>query len=160
FLDRFNREIIAHRENVGERDLLNEIDNIPLRHRPEVVKGVGKLVGAEMLFDPMLSLDYPLDSSFGKHFSGGLQEAFFEGVGAGFAETLTRFYRTLLLPEDPASPLSKKILEIEWKRYRALISKLSPSHSARIDKGFLMALQKGHLDDGIRKYLHRKLLRN
>ena len=160
FLDRFNREIIAHRENVGERDLLNEIDNIPLRHRPEVVKGVGKLVGAEMLFDPMLSLDYPLDSSFGKHFSGGLQEAFFEGVGAGFAETLTRFYRTLLLPEDLASPLSKKILEIEWERYRALISKLSPSHSARIDKGFLMALQKGHLDDGIRKYLHRKLLRN
>jgi hypothetical protein len=121
---------------------------------------VGKLVGAEMLFDPMLSLDYPLDSSFGKHFSLGLREAFFEGVGAGFAETLTRFYRTLLLPEDPASPLSKKILEIEWKRYRALISKLSPSHSARIDKGFLMALQKGHLDDGIRKYLHRKLFKD
>ncbi|MCK5009266.1 MAG: hypothetical protein KAS98_02185, partial [Deltaproteobacteria bacterium] len=160
FLDTFNREIHAHHRNAGERNLLDEINSTPLQHQPDVVRGVGMLVGGEMLFDPLLSPDYPLDSSFGKHFSGGLQEAFFEGVGAGFAETLTRFYRTLLLPEDPASPLSEKILEIEWERYRALISKLSPSHSARIDKGFLMALQKGHLDDGIRKYLHRKLLRN
>jgi hypothetical protein len=118
------------------------------------------LVGAEMLFDPLLSLDYPLDSRYGEQLDGVLKESFYEGVGAGFAETLSRFLRKLLLPQDIASPLCKKMLEIEWGRCHTLISKLSPAHSALINKGFLRALEKSHLDDGIRKYLRRKLLKN
>ena len=93
-----------------------------------------------------------------KYFADDLQEAFFEGVGAGFAETLSRFLRTLLLLDGPASPLYGKMLGIEWERYHSLMSRVSPSYAAMINKGFLMALEKEHLDSGIRKYVHRKLL--
>jgi hypothetical protein len=101
-----------------------------------------------------------LDSSFGKHFSGGLQEAFFEGVGAGFAETLCRFWRKLSLPQDHTSPLYEKMLDLEWERCHDLISKVLPSYAHFIKRGFFMELKRRHLDDGIRKYLDGRLLRN
>ncbi|MBW1853322.1 MAG: hypothetical protein JRJ00_01355, partial [Deltaproteobacteria bacterium] len=158
FLDEFNHEIHAHSRSTGENNLIDEISSSPFQHQTDVVRGVGMLVGAEMLFDPLLSLDYPLDSRDGEQLDSVLKESFYEGVGAGFAETLSRFLRTLLLPEDIASPLCKKMLEIEWGRCHTLISKLSPARAALINKGFLRELEKGHLDNGIRKYLRRKLL--
>ena len=111
-----------------------------------------------MLFDPLLSPDYPLDSRYGEQLDGVLKESFYEGVGAGFAETLSRFLRTLLLPDGPSSPLHEKMLDIEWERYHSLMSRVSPSYAALINKGFLRTLEKGTLDDGIRKYLRSKLL--
>lgn len=159
FLDVLNREIHAHRRNAGEKDLLGEISSIPLQHQPEVIRGVGMLVGAEMFFDPLLSADYPLDSRFGKQFDGGLQEAFFDGVGAGFAETLARFWRTLLLPDNPEDPRYTAMLEIEWERCSALMVRVSPLHSALIKNGFVQELQKRSFDDGIRTYLSKKLVK-
>ena len=155
FLKGFSKQIYS-RENV-ERELLDELDKLPIRYKADVVRGVGMLVGAEMLFDPLLSPDYPLDSRLGEKLSSGLQEVFYEGVGGGFAETFCRFLMNLLLPEDPDSPLYEKMLDVEWERCQALMSKLSPSHYDLVKRGFLIELQKRHLDDGIRKYLHKKL---
>ena len=90
-------------------------------------------------------------------FDSTLKEIFYEGIGAGFAETLCRFLRTLSLPENPALPLYEKILDLEWERCYTLISKLSLSHTPLIERGFLMELEKKPLDDGIRRYIQNKL---
>ncbi len=79
-------------------------------------------------------------------------------MGRGFAETLCRFWRKLLLPEDPDSPLYEKMLDIEWERCHTLMFKVSPSHVPLIKKGFLIELGKRELPEGIRKYLQNKNL--
>ncbi len=160
FLDAFNHEIHAHSRSTGENNLLEEISSRPIQHQTDVVRGVGMLVGAEMLFDPLLSLDYPLDSRYGEQLDGVLQEDFYEGVGRGFAETLCRFWRKLLLPQDHTSPLYEKMLDLEWERCHDLISKVLPSYAHFIKRGFFMELKRRHLDAGIRKYLDGRLLRN
>jgi len=129
---------------------------IPPRYQHEVVKGIGMLVGAEMLFDTLHAPDYPLDSRFGEKFSGSLREAFYEGVGSGFAETLCRFWRMLLLPKDISSPLYRKMLEIEWERCQTLMSMMSPIYYPLIEKGFLRDLESRHFSQGIRNYLNNK----
>jgi hypothetical protein len=158
FLKGFSQQIY-NRESV-EKELLDDLDKLPIRHQADVVRGVGMLVGAEMLFDPLLSPDYPLDSRLGEKLSSGLQEVFYEGVGGGFAETFCRFLRKLLLPEDPDSPLYEKMLDVEWERCHTLMSKVSPSQVPLIRKGFLIELEKRELPDCIRKYLHGRLLRD
>jgi hypothetical protein len=156
FLEKFKREIEGNGMRTKEKNLLQEISRIPVQYQHEVVKGIGMLVGAEMLFDTLSEPDYPLDSRFGEKLDGSLREAFYEGVGSGFSETLCRFWRMLLLPEDQASPFYEKLLDIEWNRCHTLMSKISPLHSPLIKKGFLSELKKRALNDGILNYLHNK----
>jgi hypothetical protein len=133
---------------------MNEVMKVPARYRPEVMRGLGRLVGAEMLFDPMETTDYPLDSRLGEYFTQGtLTEAFYEGVGSGFAETLARFWRTLLLPDNPEDPRYRAMLDLEWERSAVLLAGIPPSHAFLVKKGFFRALHQKSFDDGIRKYL-------
>jgi hypothetical protein len=155
FLKGFSQQLYS-RES-GKRELLNEIDRLPIRHQADVVKGVGMLVGAEMFFDSLLSPDYPLDSRWGEMLESNLQEAFYEGLGGGFAETFCRFLRKLLLPDNPDLPLYEKIVDIEWERCHVFMSKIAPSHSVLIKRGFVMEIERRYLDTGIRKYLRDKL---
>lgn len=153
-LEKFDKQI-GNRE-AEKACFLDEMAKIPIRYQPDMVRGMGMLVGLLMLFDPVYSVDYPLDSSFGARFNGTLKEAFYEGVGSGFAETLCRLWRRLLLPEDPASPLYGKMLDIEWERCHAMMSKVSPSYSAIIERGFIMELKKRHLPEGVVNYLQKR----
>jgi len=158
FLGKFKQEISDYHVTGNEHGLLAEIRNIPPQYQHAVVKGLGMLVGAEMLFDTLHAPNYPLDSRFGEQFSGPLREAFYEGVGSGFAETLCRFWRMLLLPENTDSPLYEKLLDMEWNRCHALLSQLSgPSYSA-IQKGFSKDLEERPVSPGIKRYIHNKLI--
>ncbi|MCX5886695.1 MAG: hypothetical protein NT096_12435 [Proteobacteria bacterium] len=159
FLDKFKHEIKDNGRWMAEKNLLQEISMIPPQHQHEVIKGVGMLVGAEMLFDTLHAPDYPLDSRFGEKFSGSLREAFYEGVGSGFAETLCRFWRMLLLPKDISSPLYREMLEIEWERCQTLMSMMSPVYYPLIEKGFLRDLESRHFSQGIQNYLNNKFER-
>jgi hypothetical protein len=159
FLRRFRQEIEDDGIRIGEKNFLREINMIPPPHKHEVVKGIGKLVGADMLFDPLHVPDYPLDSQFGEKLSGSLREAFYEGVGSGFAETLCRFWRMLLLPKDVTSPLYRKMLDIEWERCQALMSQMLPAYYPLIKKGFLHDLESRHFSPGIQNYLNSKFKR-
>jgi hypothetical protein len=159
FLENFDQQTHLYDRNSVENDFLNELSAIPVQHQPDMMRGVGKLVGAEMLFDPLLSPDYPLDSSFGEQWEGALQDAFYEGVGSGFAETLIRFWRTLLLPDNPEDPRYTEVLDVEWERCSALLAGISPGHVPLIKKGFVRELRQRSFDDGIRKYLNRKLMK-
>jgi hypothetical protein len=109
-----------------------------------------------MLFDTLHIPDYPLDSRFGEKLSGSLREAFYEGVGGGFAETLCRFWRMLLLPEDQTSPLYGKLLDIEWDRCQTLMSRMSPAVYPFIERGFWRDLKSRHFSRGIQDYLNNK----
>ena len=122
-----------------------------------MVRGLGMLVGAEMLFDTLQAPDYPLDSRFGEQLPAPLQEAFYEGVGCGFAETLCRFWRMLLIPEDAAAAQSAKLLEGEWIRCHSLMSKLPQKNADLINRGFANELQERYLPPAIRAYVDAKL---
>ena len=137
--------------------LMERIEEVPVPYQPTVIRGMGKLVGAEMSFDPMAAPDYPLDSRLGERFrSDTFKDAFYEGVGAGFAETLIRFWRRLLLPEDSKDPLYNRMLDMEWERSQRLMGQVFPLYSARIRRGFLQELQTRTIDGSIRSYLYGK----
>jgi len=119
-----------------EGEFLREIESIPPEYQAYTVRGIGMRVGDEMLFNPVGIADYPLDSGYGRRFEHSLQEAFYEGVGAGFAEALCRIWKTLLLPEDHASPLYKTRLDLERDRCQTLMATVSPAHAELIRKGF------------------------
>jgi hypothetical protein len=159
FLDKFKHEIEDNGGCMVGKNLLQEISMVPPQHQHEVVKGIGMLVGAEMLFDTLHTPDYPLDSRFGEKFSGPMREAFYEGVGSGFAETLCRFWRMLSLPAEITSPLYGKMLDIEWERCQTLMSRLSPAVYPLIEKGFWRDLESRHFSQGIQNYLNNKFER-
>jgi len=156
FLSGFTDRFRGSNGDVLTRALLEHIAEVPAAHRQAVVRGMGMLVGAEMLFDPQFSPDYPLDSNCGEYLSEDVQDAFYEGIGGGFAETLLRFFRTLLLPEDSTSPLYEKMLDLEWERCQTLMSRVAPLHARLIRSGFLAELEKRELPEGIRNYLQNK----
>jgi hypothetical protein len=153
FLENFNQQTHLYDRKSVENNFLNALRAVPVQYQTAMMRGVGKLVGAEMLFDPLLSPDYPLDSSFGKQWEGALEDAFYEGVGSGFAETLARFWRTLLLPDNPEDPRYRTMLDSEWERSASLLAALYPEHVPLIKQGFVRALHQKSFDDGIRKYL-------
>ncbi len=124
-----------------------EIETIPLQYQPDVVRGIGMRVGDEMLFNPVGIADYPLDSRYGRRFEHRLQEAFYEGVGAGFAEALCRLWKTLLLPEDHASPLYTTRLDLERDRCQTLMAAVSPAHAELIRRGFTRQMRAKHKGD-------------
>lgn len=159
YVENFKREIGGDTGEVGKANLLHEISLIPAEQRYKVVKGIGKLVGAEMLFDTLHAPDYPLDSRFGEKFDSPLREAFYEGVGSGFAETLCRFWRMLLLPRDLTSPLYAEMLDLEWERCHILMSRMSPVYYPLIERGFLNDLESRYFTGGIQDYLNSKFSR-
>jgi hypothetical protein len=158
FLNKFKRETTEHNGDYNTDDLLREIKIIPEPHQHEVVAGIGMRVGAEMLFDTLHAPDYPLDSRFGEQFSEPLREAFYAGVGSGFAETLCRFWRMQLLPENINSPLYVKLLDMEWNRCLQLMSRLPEAYYPIIKKGFLTDVKARHVPPGIKQYINNKLL--
>jgi hypothetical protein len=158
FLEKFRHEIADYPVDGKETDLLAEVREIPPQYQPEVVKGLGMLVGAEMLFDTLYTPDYPLDSRFGEQLSTPLREAFYEGVGSGFAETLCRFWRMLLLPANTDSPLYEKLLDIEWNRCNDLMSRFAAPYYPIIKRGFLKNLSGRQVSPGIKRYIDKKVL--
>jgi hypothetical protein len=158
FLNKFKQEFTDSSAASGKRALLDEISTIQVQYQIEVAKGLGMLVGAEMFFDPLHAPNYPLDSRFGEQFTGPLREAFYEGVGSGFAETLCRFWRMQLLPENADSPLYEKLLDIEWNRCNDLMSRFAAPYYPIMKKGFLKNLSGRHVSPGIKRYIHNKLI--
>jgi hypothetical protein len=157
FLAAFRLRVQGHNGNSEERKFLQEVEKTPSQYQPDVVRGIGMRVGADMLSDPACTVDYPLDSRFGEKFkTSNLQEAFYEGVGSGLAETLCRLFRTLLLPEDRKAPLYEKMLDIEWERCQTLMTRVAPLHSSLVKKGFQAELKERRLPEGIKKYLQGK----
>ena len=158
FIDKFKQE--TSDVHTSQNALLAEIANAPLTYQYDVVRGLGKLVGSEMLFDTLYKPDYPLDSRLGEKLPEQLTAAFYEGVGAGFAETLCRFWRMQLLPENPDLPLYRKSLECEWKRCLVLMSRLPPKKLPEIKKGFQEDLNSRYLPAGIRNYINSTIAFN
>jgi hypothetical protein len=156
FLSRFDQQLRVYHSDHGRENLLRDLGKVPDEYQPEVVRGIGMLVGAEMCFDPLLTPDYPLDSRSGEQFNSGLREAFYEGVGSGCAETLCRFWRTLLLPADATSPLYEKMLDIEWERFHSLRSRLPSPYAGFVERGFWTKLREALLDSDMQKYLRKK----
>jgi hypothetical protein len=152
FLENFTR-----RTQSSGAALMQEISAIPPAYQNDAVNGIGMLVGAQMLFDPMLSPDYPLDSRFGRELDSNFRTAFYEGVGKGFAETLCRFWRKMLPPTDVSPVYYQKMLEVEWQRCNILMSQLPEDIDPLIRKGFREELQKRrYLNAGIRDFIDRK----
>jgi hypothetical protein len=120
FLRIFEQQLSGHRGNQGKENLLRDLDQVPDVYRPEAVRGMGMLVGAEMCFDPRLASDYPLDRRNGRIFEGALRAAFDEGVEMGFAETVSRFRRTLLDSGAASSLRCRAVRALECERCSSL----------------------------------------
>ncbi|MEI6125404.1 MAG: hypothetical protein WCQ99_02515 [Pseudomonadota bacterium] len=155
FLNDFRLHINASDQASGKKELLREILDIPKEYQPGTIKGLGRLVGAEMLFDPLASPDYPLDSTFGQALNSDLKKAFFEGVGSGFAETLCRDWRRLLSPDAITAYQYERALEIEWKRCRLLMNHMPEAISPIIRKGFFEELHELKLNPHIQQFIMR-----
>ena len=156
-LKQFERQLADSTVDVLWDRLMAKIEEVPIPYQPAVIRGIGKLVGAEMLFDPLAAPDYPLDSRLGGRFaSNNFKDAFYQGVGAGFAETLSRFWRRLLPRDYPKELLDYKILDRDWERCQHLMYRVSPLHAAQIKKGFFEEIQRKTFNDPIRSYLFNK----
>jgi len=152
FLNRFKQQ-----RQPLEAALMVEISAVPETYQYETVKGVGMRIGANMLFDPLQTLDFPLDSRLGKKLDTKFKTAFYEGVGMGFADTLCRFWRKLLLPSEVSSTYSQKALELEWQRCRLLMEQLPVDIYPLAQKGFKEELEKRtYLNSKIRVFVDNK----
>lgn len=149
--------VVYDREVISDH-FLAEINAVPKQYRPAVAKGIGRLIWAEMLFDPLSEPDYPLSSSFGERLDPGLRDAFNAGIGAGFAETLCRNWRRLIPPETVRYPEQYiKMLEVEWQRYERLFAKMPAAKKPAIFKGFKKELRERWVLPQIKNYLIQKL---
>jgi hypothetical protein len=157
FIDDFCNKLGTDKRHQQQDNLIAEISMIPETYRSSAVKGLGKLIGAEMLFDPLHVPDYPLDSKVGMIFREGLQQSFYEGIGAGFAETLHRFWRTLVPPDYVLSDVYEHMLNIEWQRYLSLMTKMPSSSHSLIKRGFESELQIHPVNQAIKNYIARRL---
>ena len=156
-LKQFDRQLADSTADVLWDRLMAEIEEVPIPYQPAVIRGIGKLVGAEMLFDPLATPDYPLDSRLGGRFaSNNFKDAFYEGVGAGFAETLSRFWRRLLLKDNLNDLLYSRMLDREWEDCQHLMSRVSPRNTAQIQKGFFEEIKRKTFNAPIRSYLYSK----
>jgi hypothetical protein len=157
FLDTFKNEVNASDKKFSQEKLIVAINDLPPEAGNYTIRGLGKFIGAEMLFEPLSVIDYPLDSSIGKQFAGPHRISFYEGLGSGFAETLCRYWRTLLPPEDIGPERYSKMLEVEWQRCQRLLNKMPVDLLPAIKKGFIAELQQRHLSPLIKKYLAGKI---
>jgi hypothetical protein len=158
FLNKFKQETADHNRGGNTDDLLGEIKKLPENYQGEVVRGLGMRIGALMLFDPLYTADYPLDSRFGERFPAPQREAFYEGVGSGFAETMCIYWRMLMLPDNIDSPMYEKLLDIEWNRCNDLMSRFAAPYYPIMKKGFLKNLSGRHVSPGIKHYIDNKLI--
>lgn len=127
-----------------ESRVLEDIGAVPVRYQAAVCRGLGMLVGSEMLFDPAGTADYPLDSGCGEDLAQeAFREAFYQGVGSGFAETLQRFLRALLVTGDAGMFPENRVVKRERDRCQALMEAVSPGRAAAIRSGFAMGMQQG-----------------
>jgi hypothetical protein len=157
FLDTFKKEVKASNKKLSQEKLIDEINDLPPEAENYTIRGLGKFIGSEMLFEPLSVVDYPLDSSIGKQFAGPHRNSFYEGLGSGFAETLCRYWRTLLPPEDVGPERYSKMLEIEWQRCQRLLNKMPEDLLPTIKKSFISELQQRNLSPLIKKYLAGKI---
>ena len=143
--------------NTEKSAFFSELATVPGTEKTQAIKGIGLLVGAEMLFDPLHAVDYPLDSRFGKNLGFPLEQAFYSGVGTGFAETLCRFWRRLLPPLSGTSPFYSAGLEREWQRSISLIRKIPAEIQTPVIKGFRNELRRRELPASVRLFIDMKL---
>jgi hypothetical protein len=156
-LNQFEQQVSDRTVDLLWDTLLKKIGEVPSPYQPSVIRGVGKLVGAEMLFDPLGKPNYPLDSRLGERFaSHNLKAVFYQGVGAGFAETLSRFWRRFLPKDNQHDQLYYSILEREWEHCQDLMNRVSPLYAAQIKKGFFEEIQRKTFTGPIRSYLYNK----
>lgn len=140
------------------RCLLHDIAAVPPRYRTAVVKGIGRLIGAEMLFDPLHRPDYPLSDRAQSLLPPKLREALYSGIGAGLAETLCRYWRRLMPPDAVQNPVPyKKMLANEWQRCASLRKKMAPEIQPIIERGFAEELRRTSLSPPIRAFLSGRL---
>lgn len=140
-----------------EAMLMRDVRAVPDEYRGLAVSGIGRLVGAEMLFDCLHAPDYPLDSSIGRRFDAGLRRDFYRGVGSGFAETLCRYWRRLMPPDSVSCDMYARGLEIEWQRCMDLMNKMPADLHPLLREGFLAELEGRALNESIRAFIARKL---
>jgi hypothetical protein len=156
-LKQFEDQLSNNTVDVLWGNLVDTIEEVPVPYQPSVIRGVGKLVGAEMLFDPMGKPNYPLDSRLGERFaSNNFKDAFYEGVGAGFAETLSRFWRRFLFKDNASDPLNLSLPDRDWKHCQHLMNRAFPLYAAQIKKGFFEEIQRKTFNGPIRSYLYGK----
>jgi len=155
FLDEFEVKAELNIQKERLKELVEEIIFIPEVYQKTTIFGLGKLIGAEMLFDPLHMPDYPLDSKVGFMFSEERQTAFFEGVGAGFAETLCRFCRALMPSEGVLPSVYEQMIDIEWQRCLSLMKKMPPSVYMNIKQGFALAMKRRDVNQTINKHINR-----
>jgi len=155
-LDAFRREMQAP----GERRnmLRDEIAAVDLGRQADVAAGIGMLVGAEMLFDPLQKTDYPLDSNFGRMLPPAVQEAFYKGVGMGFAETLCRYWRRLMPPDADAQKYIHG-LAVEWERCRTLMAHMPSDIQPLLRAGFREELmRRPDVNDAARAFIRSRIV--
>ena len=151
--DEYNRQFVdrvsAYDEQAVERMFMRDIANVPAAFQGLTVQGIGRLVGAEMLFDSLHMPDYPLDSAIGEKFDDELKGYFYRGVGNGFAETLCRYWRRLMPPDAIDCSSYARGLDIEWQRCISLMQQMPTELQPLIWDGFLQELEERELNDSI-----------
>jgi hypothetical protein len=159
--DEYNRQFVdrvsSYDEQAVERMFMRDIANVPVAFQRLTVQGIGRLVGAEMLFDTLHAPDYPLDSAIGGKFEDELKGYFYRGVGNGFAETLCRYWRRLIPPDAIDCNSFARGLDIEWQRCISLMQQMPAELQPLIWDGFLEELEDRALNDSIRAFIARKL---
>ena len=159
--DEYNRQFVdrvsSYDEHMVEKMFMHDIEIIPVAFQGLTVQGIGRLVGAEMLFDTLHTLDYPLDSAIGKKFNDELGRYFYRGVGNGFAETLCRYWRRLMPPAAVDCAMYAQGLDIEWQRCISLMQQMPAERQSLIWEGFLRELEQRSLNENIGTFVARKL---
>ncbi len=126
----------------GPKNLMREIVSVPEAYQYETVKGIGRLVGAEMLFDTSHTPNYPLDIQFRNQLPDTYEDAFLEGVGAGLAETFLRFCSRLLPSKQLATEIRFRAVETERNRLLKLLNGIDAGLQKRIMKGVIEETQR------------------
>lgn len=141
------------------RCLLHDIAAVEPRYQCDVAKGIGRLIGVEMLLDPLHQPDYPLsDQIIVTVLAPALHEALYTGIGAGLAQALCRHWRRLMPPDaihDPAH--YEKLLDVEWRRCAGLREEMHGVHKPAIEGGFTEELRRIRLSPPIRAFLSDRL---
>ncbi len=140
-------------------DLIDEIYSTPVESHGYIVGGIGKLIGAQMRYDPTPLPGYPLSLEFGDILEDKLKKSFYKGVGAGFCDTFLRAWRTILPPEDISLMRHQEAIELEWQKYMSLMLKLPQEHQAVIYNGFISEIQKRHPGSYIESILLKRFNR-
>ena len=123
---------------------------------PPMVRGVGMLVGAEMLADPLQQVDYPLSASA---LAAVVPEPaiLWEGVGRGCIETLVRFWRRVQMPPAVDFDGCRKALGREWQRCMRLVMALPPAVRPLVLQGMAREMQRRTVPEIVRVYFREQL---